>query len=258
MVTSFCDGLSLVNGIAECLGRRRLLTEFGTVGEIASRGVGQRIGLLRFDSRTRMTALGEVGQSRRDQLRKLIEERAGEDRGIFGIDAEYRQEIDEAVRVLEMEMDTEATLRSPHLDGPWRLIYTTLTILGSRRIKLGLASANGNRKGFVQLGELTQEITSAKAFNVVRFQALGGLFLSEGKLELACAYKPVGPRRVEVETESWSLNPEKLEQLLGKDRVKLLLRIFRPDGWLDVTYVDDTIRIGRDHKGELFVLERAL
>ncbi len=37
---------------------------------------------------------------------------------------------------------------------------------------------------------------------------------------------------------------------------ELLLSIFNPEGWLDTTYVDDRHRIGRDDKGNTFVLER--
>ncbi|XLS74445.1 hypothetical protein HN51_031310 [Arachis hypogaea] len=36
----------------------------------------------------------------------------------------------------------------------------------------------------------------------------------------------------------------------------LLLGIFNPEGWLEITYVDDTMRIGRDNKGNIFVLEK--
>jgi hypothetical protein len=37
---------------------------------------------------------------------------------------------------------------------------------------------------------------------------------------------------------------------------ELLLSIFNPEGWLDTTYVDDQHRVGRDDKGNVFVLER--
>lgn len=37
----------------------------------------------------------------------------------------------------------------------------------------------------------------------------------------------------------------------------LLLSVFNPDGWLEVSYVDDEgFRIGRDDKGHIFVLQR--
>jgi hypothetical protein len=50
--------------------------------------------------------------------------------------------------------------------------------------------------------------------------------------------------------------PDKLQQLFEKNYA-LLLSIFNPEGWLDITYVDDELRVGRDDKGNLFVLQRA-
>ena len=49
--------------------------------------------------------------------------------------------------------------------------------------------------------------------------------------------------------------PEALQRLF-KQHYDLLLDIFNPEGYLDITYVDDTHRIGRDNKANLFFLER--
>lgn len=49
--------------------------------------------------------------------------------------------------------------------------------------------------------------------------------------------------------------PDQLRQLFEKN-YDLLLSIFNPEGWLDITYVDNELRVGRDDKGNLFVLER--
>lgn len=49
--------------------------------------------------------------------------------------------------------------------------------------------------------------------------------------------------------------PEALEALFKQNYV-LLLSIFNPEGWLDITYVDQELRVGRDDKGNIFVLER--
>ena len=59
---------------------------------------------------------------------------------------------------------------------------------------------------------------------------------------------------------SWSSavalqEPQALEQLF-KQNYDLLLSIFNPDGWLDITYVDQEMRVGRDDKGNIYVLER--
>lgn len=50
--------------------------------------------------------------------------------------------------------------------------------------------------------------------------------------------------------------PDQLQQLF-KQNYELLLSIFNPEGWLDITYVDDELRVGRDDKGNIFVLQRA-
>lgn len=45
-------------------------------------------------------------------------------------------------------------------------------------------------------------------------------------------------------------------QVLFKANYDLLLSIFNPEGYLDITYVDDELRVGRDDKGNLFLLQR--
>lgn len=49
--------------------------------------------------------------------------------------------------------------------------------------------------------------------------------------------------------------PKQLQQIFEQN-FDLLLSIFNPDGWLDLTYVDEELRVGRDDKGNIFVLER--
>ncbi|DBB08586.1 TPA: Fibrillin protein 5 [Trebouxia sp. C0006] len=50
--------------------------------------------------------------------------------------------------------------------------------------------------------------------------------------------------------------PKALERLFASN-YDLLLSIFNPEGWLDITYVDDTHRIGRDDKDNVFYLQRS-
>jgi hypothetical protein len=49
--------------------------------------------------------------------------------------------------------------------------------------------------------------------------------------------------------------PRQLQQLFEAN-YDLLLSIFNPDGWLEITYLDDALRAGRDDKGNIFLLER--
>lgn len=80
-----------------------------------------------------------------------------------------------------------------------------------------------------------------------------------GSLTINATYAPAPPphdgSRVEIAFADAALRPEALEALF-RANYDLLLSIFNPQGWLDVTYVDEEIRIGRDDKGHVFVVER--
>lgn len=62
-------------------------------------------------------------------------------------------------------------------------------------------------------------------------------------------------QRVDIKFENSTLVPEQLMSLFQKN-YDLLLSIFNPEGWLEITYIDDTLRVGRDDKGNVFLLER--
>lgn len=49
--------------------------------------------------------------------------------------------------------------------------------------------------------------------------------------------------------------PPQLQKLFEAN-YDLLLSIFNPEGYLDITYVDDQHRVGRDDKGNVFLLQR--
>ena len=51
------------------------------------------------------------------------------------------------------------------------------------------------------------------------------------------------------------IQPPALQSIFEMNE-KLLLDIFNPEGWLDITYLDANFRVGRDNKGNIFLLER--
>jgi len=178
----------------------------------------------------------------------------GPDRGIFGVESATRSRIDALAAALEAATPTAAPVEhlSDVVDGRWRLLYTTLTILGRRRSQLSLSTAA--KSGFVALGELYQNVAAADAVaeNVVQFRVLGRV---EGAFSMTATYTPLSGTRVGVAATGSTLEPPGLAKMLG-DNVGLLAKIFDPTGWLDITYVDDAYRLGRDDKGHLFVLEK--
>lgn len=201
-----------------------------------------------------------------EKVRSAIGRLAGSERGLFMTSDEDRAEIEAAVRALEscVPADYAPTANNASAAaGTWRLLYTTLTILGRRRVALAIATKR--KPGLVIIGDILQIITpnsdgaggiGGTSENVVHFDlAVGG----KGKFQINATYTPSpdsdSNTKVDVKTESWVLQPEKFAEVLG-DNVKLLLQIFNPQGWLDITYLDHELRVGRDHNANLFVLER--
>ncbi|KAH1251181.1 putative plastid-lipid-associated protein 7, chloroplastic [Glycine max] len=141
----------------------------------------------------------------------------GINRGIFGIPATKKSEIERLVKQIESLNPTPCpTLELEKVAGCWRLVYSTISILGSKRTKLGL-------RDFISLDDFFQTIDISK--------------------------------RVDINFENSTITPDRLMNVFRKN-YDLLLGIFNPEGWLEITYVDDTLRIGRDDKSNIFVLER--
>ncbi|KAL3642594.1 Fibrillin protein 5 [Castilleja foliolosa] len=172
-------------------------------------------------------------------------------RGIFGVPSAKKSEIEKLVQLLESQNpNPEPTLCLEKLDGTWKLIYSTITILGSKRTKLGL-------RDFITLDDIFQFINVAegKAVNVIKFSAKGGLNLLSGELTIEASFKVASKSRVDISYDKSVITPHQLMNVFRKN-YDLLIGIFSPDGWLEITYVDDSLRIGRDDKGNIFVLER--
>ncbi|MBA0577616.1 hypothetical protein Golob_025080, partial [Gossypium lobatum] len=201
----------------------------------------------------------------------------GTNRGIFGVPSSKKSDIEALVRLLESHNPTpDPTLNLEKVGGWWKLVYSTITILGSKRTKLGL-------RDFITLGEFFQIIDiekvlytsfgdgkmESKAVNVIKFNARG-LKLLNGKLTIEASFKIASKsdhdssvfilfqnqQRVDVSHDNLTITPDQLLNVFSKN-YDVLLAIFNLEGWLEITYVDDTMRIGRDDKGNIFILERS-
>lgn len=188
------------------------------------------------------------------RLRLEIKTIAGEDRGIFGMEDNDRDVMDKLICAVERDNPT----KNPTLEnakaaaGSWRLLYTNLEILGRKRVRLAIGTSK--KPGFVQLGEFIQVIDPLRkqSKNIVEFKVMTG---TSGTFAIVANYDVISQSRVNVSMIESRLEPESLERLLG-DNQSLLTQIFNPDGHLDITYVDESLRIGRDNKGYVFVLEK--
>ncbi|WRX10143.1 Plastid lipid-associated protein/fibrillin conserved domain - like 5 [Theobroma cacao] len=95
----------------------------------------------------------------------------------------------------------------------------------------------------------------AKAVNVIEFN-IPGLNLLNGRLKIEATLKTASITRVDMCYDKSTITPDQLRTVLRK-KYDLLLSIFNPEGWLEISFVDDTMMIGRDDKGNTFVLERS-
>lgn len=179
------------------------------------------------------------------------------DRGIFGMSSGARAEVDGLVRALEALNPTGpeplaggAEVLRERVDGTWRVLYTTVSIQGKRRTQLGL-------RVFVELGEFLQIIDAdtGSVRNVIAFDALGKI---RGALTVNAAFRVASGSRVDVDFTGSDIEPQGLRDIF-QENYELLLAIFDPSGWLETTYLDPAaLRVGRDDKGNVFVLERVL
>uniref|UniRef100_I1KTF0 Plastid lipid-associated protein/fibrillin conserved domain-containing protein n=1 Tax=Glycine max TaxID=3847 RepID=I1KTF0_SOYBN len=88
--------------------------------------------------------------------RELYQAVEGINRGIFGIPSTKKSEIESLVKQLESLNPTPfPTLELEKVAGCWRLVYSTISILGSKRTKLGL-------RDFISLDDFFQSIDISK------------------------------------------------------------------------------------------------
>ncbi|KAL9809855.1 putative plastid-lipid-associated protein 7 [Arabidopsis thaliana] len=164
--------------------------------------------------------------------------------------SDKKTEIEGLVKLLECRNPTpEPTGELDKIGGCWKLIYSTITVLGSKRTKLGL-------RDFVSLGDLLQQIDIAqgKTVHVLKFD-VRGLNLLDGEFRIVASFKISSKSSVEITYESSTIKPDQLMNIFRKN-MDLLLGIFNPEGLFEISYLDEDLQVGRDGKGNVFVLER--
>ncbi len=187
----------------------------------------------------------------------LLETIAGKNRGLLASDAE-KQAILAAIAQLEDRNPTARPVEAGDLlNGDWRLIYTTSRgILGIDQFPL------------LHLGQVYQCIRVAES-RVYNIAEVYGLPFLEGLVSVAASFKPVSERRVEVKFERSILGLQRLigyqspasfiQQIESGQRFSAIdfkIENREQQGWLDITYLDEDLRIGRGNEGSVFVLTK--
>ncbi|MBD1845445.1 PAP/fibrillin family protein [Cyanobacteria bacterium FACHB-63] len=187
----------------------------------------------------------------------LLEVIAGKNRGILADEAQ-KQCILAAIAQLEDRNPTPRPLEALSLlDGNWRLLYTT-----SRGI-LGI-----DQFPFLKLGQVYQCIRApeAKLYNIAE---VSGVPFLEGIVAVVARFRPRTERRVDVKFERSVIG---LQRLIDYQSPNYFIHQLESDkkfaaidfsiesrdqqGWLDITYLDEDLRIGRGNEGSVFVLTK--
>jgi PAP_fibrillin len=188
---------------------------------------------------------------------KLFEAIAPVNRGLE-ITEVQKQAIFAAIAYMEESNPTpKPTEAGELLSGNWRLLFTT------SRDLLGFDRLPG-----IKLGQIYQCVraTEAKIYNVAEIY---GLPLLEGLVSVCASFTPVSDRRVNVKFERSVVglqrlinykNIDEFVQVLqsGKKLRAIDFAIKQGDrqGWLETTYLDQDLRIGRGNEGSVFVLRK--
>jgi hypothetical protein len=188
---------------------------------------------------------------------KLLEAIAGKNRGLLTTEPD-KQAILSVIAQLEDQNPNPRPLQVPDkLDGNWRLLYTTSQDL--LRI---------DQLPLFKLGQIYQYVRAreAKIYNIAEVYGVPYL---EGLVSVAARFEAVSDRRVQVKFERSILGLQRLIDYqspghfieaieTGKKFAAIDFNITNRDqqGWLDITYLDDDLRIGRGNEGSVFVLTK--
>jgi hypothetical protein len=192
---------------------------------------------------------------------QLLAAIADKNRGILATNTD-RQAILAAITTLES--------RNPHpqplttaidlLAGDWRLLYTSSqSLLGIDKFPL------------VKLGTIYQCIrpTSQAVYNIAEVSSLiPGL---NGIVSIVATFTPVTEARVNVQFNRSVIGLQKLIDYSTPDRLitaiesgqkftaidlPITRREDRSPAWLEITYLDESLRISRGNEGSVFVLTK--
>ena len=188
---------------------------------------------------------------------ELLEAIAGKNRGLLANDID-RQAILAAIARLEDQNPTPRPAEATALlEGNWRLLYTTSRgILGIDQVPV------------VKLGPVYQCISTAQS-HLYNIAEVYGLPYLEGLVSVSARFQPISERRVEVRFERSIVglsrlidyqSPENFIQQIEAGKkflaIDFMIQERNQNGWLDITYLDHDLRIGRGNEGNVFVLTK--
>jgi hypothetical protein len=179
----------------------------------------------------------------------------------FNLTAETKQQIESlATQIEELNPTPEPTSQMQLVEGRWQLLYSTFGL--ERETTLQRLAFGKLPNVAVSVNGIFQEIyTNGQQYNnLIEFTAPSGV---NGIVKVKAQYTLEGSQRLNVdflETSVTSTNHDlsdaALRQALGVDADSPLASPLSFNGWSDITYLDDKLRLMRGNHQNLYVLLR--
>lgn len=190
---------------------------------------------------------------------ELLEAIAGKNRGLLATETDKIAILAAVAQLEDRNPNPRPLERSDLLEGNWRLLYTTSKGL----LNLG-------RVPVWQLGQIYQCVRTSTS-TIYNIAEVSGLPYLEGLVSVCARFEGVSERRVNVRFDRSIVGLQRLigyqspsdfiRQIeMGKKFSALDVPIENREqkGWLDITYLDQDLRIGRGNEGSVFVLTKEL
>mmetsp|Transcript_25797 Transcript_25797/g.62152 ORF Transcript_25797/g.62152 Transcript_25797/m.62152 type:complete len:647 (-) Transcript_25797:60-2000(-) len=172
---------------------------------------------------------------------------SGVERGLK-VSEEIADKIDKLIRAMEAGNPTKTPLKNPLLNGRWALLYTTAKgILGEGSV-------------FKPKGPIYQSI-DIFGLRILNEQAYEPVPFVRWTTSAAGDLFPKSNSRTEVKFEQYRVGGVKVVAPPSDPARQMIEWELQVSGkgtpaWLDNTYVDENLRVARDHKGNVFVMKR--
>ncbi|MEL7039047.1 MAG: PAP/fibrillin family protein [Cyanobacteria bacterium J06592_8] len=187
----------------------------------------------------------------------LLERIAGKNRGLLASESDRLSILAAIAQLEDYNPHPQPLTATELLDGDWQLLYTSSQeLLGIDRFPL------------YNLSNVYQciRVQTGKIYNIAE---LTGIPYLEGLVSVAAEFESVSERRVAVRFNRFVVG---LQRFLGYQSPRQFINAIESEqrflgvdfkinpenqqGWLDITYLDENLRIGRGNEGSVFVLRK--
>ncbi|CAI7854639.1 unnamed protein product [Closterium sp. NIES-54] len=223
---------------------------------VAAGGIGSSSGDAAGSSSAGIEGAASGGESVKELKQRLLRAVGGTQRG-KAASPQQRDQILQLIEQLEAANPTPSPMLSPLLAGTWALVYIAPTEASTNTLDASEEGPFLARLKPAVFGGVRQKASlqiihpdEGRAENVALFTAWG----VDGKLQIDAECK--APEQESMQGVRSTVRFISFKLSLGPLSFTLPLSLISPTGWIDVTYIDEEVRVTRGDKGSVFLATR--